>query len=100
MQCRKKKGVSQKERGISGAVRQSLDGAQFTLLRLQNSLGNHAVSHLLRAGAIQSKLRISNPGDPYEQEADRVADQVMRMHEPIRPIQSSSSNPTAQRKCA
>src|SRR5439155_12068474 len=30
---------------------------------------------------IQTKLKISTPGDAYEQEADRVADQVMRMSE-------------------
>jgi hypothetical protein len=30
---------------------------------------------------LQPKLAISQPGDPYEQEADRVADQVMRMPE-------------------
>lgn len=29
--------------------------------------------------AVQPKLRIGQPGDVYEQEADRVADQVMRM---------------------
>lgn len=32
--------------------------------------------------AIQTKLRIGEPGDQYEQEADRIADQVMRMPEP------------------
>src|SRR5882672_7896178 len=32
---------------------------------------------------IQTKLNISTPGDQYEQEADRVADQVMRMSYPI-----------------
>jgi Domain of unknown function (DUF4157) len=31
--------------------------------------------------AISTKLKISEPGDEYEQEADRVADQVMRMPE-------------------
>jgi hypothetical protein len=31
---------------------------------------------------IQTKLKISEPGDKYEQEADRVADEVMRMPEP------------------
>jgi hypothetical protein len=31
---------------------------------------------------IQTKLDISRPGDGYEQEADRVADQVMRMPDP------------------
>lgn len=38
---------------------------------------------------VQPKLAISTPGDPLEQEADRVADQVMRMPES-----------TLQRKCA
>src|SRR6516164_8861300 len=33
---------------------------------------------------IQPKLTINQPGDEYEQEADRVAEQVMRMPEPIR----------------
>ena len=32
--------------------------------------------------AIQTKLAINEPGDEYEQEADRVAEQVMRMPEP------------------
>lgn len=31
---------------------------------------------------IQAKLKIGQPGDKYEQEADRVAEQVMRMLEP------------------
>ena len=38
---------------------------------------------------LQPKLAISQPSDPYEQEADRVADQVMRM-----------AGPTVQRQCA
>jgi hypothetical protein len=28
---------------------------------------------------VQPKLRVSQPGDPYEHEADRVAEQVMNM---------------------
>lgn len=31
---------------------------------------------------VQAKLTINEPGDPYEWEADRVAEQVMRMPEP------------------
>ena len=34
------------------------------------------------AGAIQTKLAINKPGDEYEQEADYVAEHVMRMPEP------------------
>ena len=33
-------------------------------------------------GTIQPKLTIGQPNDKYEQEADRVADQIMRMPEP------------------
>lgn len=38
---------------------------------------------------LQAKLPVSQPGDPYELEADRVADRVMRMAAP----------PSIQRKC-
>ena len=38
--------------------------------------------HPPAAGAIQAKLSINGPGDEYEREADRVADQVMRMPDP------------------
>ena len=34
------------------------------------------------ASTLQPKLAISQPGDVYEQEADRVADQVLRMPDP------------------
>ncbi|MEH2236633.1 eCIS core domain-containing protein [Nostoc sp.] len=33
--------------------------------------------------SLQTKLRISEPGNRYEQEADRIADQVMQMPEPF-----------------
>ena len=39
---------------------------------------------------LQAKLAISQPNDPYEQEADKVAEQVMRM---------PASPATVQRKC-
>jgi outer membrane protein OmpA-like peptidoglycan-associated protein len=38
--------------------------------------------HPPAAGAIQTKLAVNRPGDDYEQEADRVAEQVMRIPEP------------------
>jgi hypothetical protein len=52
------------------------------ILALQQTIGNQAVQRLLQSSHIQAKLRISQPGDKYEQEADRVADTVMRMPEP------------------
>src|SRR6266496_250915 len=51
-------------------------------LALQRSLGNQGLQRMLQTRAIQAKLRISQPSDSYEQEADRVADQVMRMPVP------------------
>lgn len=53
---------------------------------------------------LQPKLKIGPPNDKYEQEADRVADQVMRMPTPTQ-FSSINSSPTSninniQRKCA
>jgi hypothetical protein len=40
---------------------------------------------------LQAKLAISQPGDPYEREADQVADQVMRMAAPSELADTASS---------
>ena len=56
--------------------------AGHPLLELQRSIGNQAVQRLIRSPYIQARLQISKPGDPFEHEADRVADTVMRMAEP------------------
>jgi hypothetical protein len=50
------------------------------------------------AERIQAKFAINKPGDQFEQEADRVADQVVRM--PEAPAIASSVGSTLQRKCA
>jgi hypothetical protein len=60
----------------------SYHGGLHPLLQLQRTIGNRAVNRLLQEGTLQAKLAISQPSDAYEQEADRVADQVMRMPEP------------------
>ena len=52
------------------------------ILFLQRTIGNQAVQRQLKSGTLQTKLKIGQPGDKYEQEADRVADAVMRMPEP------------------
>ena len=52
------------------------------ILHLQRTIGNQAVQRLVKSGVIQAKLRIGKPNDVYEQEADRVAEQVMHMPEP------------------
>ena len=40
------------------------------------------IQQILRPLRAQAKLTVSCPGDPYEREADRVADQVLSMPEP------------------
>ncbi len=52
------------------------------LARLQRTVGNRAINRLLRSRTIQPKLTVSHPDDPYEREADRVSDEVMRMPGP------------------
>ncbi|MCD4797508.1 MAG: hypothetical protein K8R19_00665, partial [Methanosarcinales archaeon] len=62
----------------SGSKASSVD----SILHLQRTIGNQAVSRLIKSKALQAKLRIGQPGDVYEHEADRVADAVMRMPAP------------------
>lgn len=74
---------------------QSMNSPVDRILYLQRTIGNRAVGKLMKSGALQAKLRIGQPGDIYEQEADRVAEQVMRM-----PDVSSGKDTTIQRKCS
>lgn len=48
----------------------------------RRTLSNHGVLRQLAAEGIQPKLKVGASNDRYEQEADRVAAQVMRMPEP------------------
>lgn len=50
------------------------------LLALQQTHGNRYVQRVV--AGIQAKLVVGQHGDRYEQEADRVADEVMQMSEP------------------
>jgi Domain of unknown function (DUF4157) len=50
------------------------------IVQWQQQAGNQAMQWLLRTGSIHAKLSISQPGDPEEQEADAVADRIMRSH--------------------
>ncbi|MBE9535501.1 MAG: DUF4157 domain-containing protein [Proteobacteria bacterium] len=50
------------------------------LLALQQTHGNQYVQRVV--AGIQAKLKVGQQGDKYEQEAERVADEVMRMPEP------------------
>lgn len=74
--------------GNSVAQTERSNPSQFTaspierILFLQRTIGNRAVESMIRSGTLQTKLKIGEPGDEYEKEADRVAEQVMRMPEP------------------
>jgi hypothetical protein len=52
-----------------------MTAGDFTASRPGHDFGRMPVY----AASIQQKLRVNTPGDVYEQEADRVADRVMRM---------------------
>jgi hypothetical protein len=79
------------------------------LRNLQSTIGNQAVLRLLRRSActaatsdassptfLQRKLRVGAVDDPLEHEADRVAEQVMRMPD----VTSSPTPGRLARKCA
>ena len=70
------------------------------VVRLQAMHGNQGVQRLLRGGTLQRKLTINQPGDAFEQEADRVADKVMRMADPAvtrEPVATSGMGAKLQR---
>ncbi len=66
-----------KKTNFSQSTSSSLDHILF----LQITFGNQTVEKLLKSHVIQAKLTIGHPGDIYEQEADRVAEQIMRVPE-------------------
>src|SRR6266566_1390494 len=75
-------------------------GPYAGILTLQRAVGNRSVGQLLQSGTaglgmIQPKLMVGPQGDVYEQEADRVAETVMRM--PERPVMERSASPNQTR---
>jgi hypothetical protein len=52
------------------------------MLQLQRLVGNQAVQRMLAQRQIQTKLEVGAADDVYEQEANRVASDVMRMSDP------------------
>ena len=81
-------------------------GSHRDIRALQRGAGNRAVSQLLQSGAssspaVQTKLMIGQAGDRYEQEADRVADQVMQGSQERAVEATLSGGPKSiQRACA
>jgi hypothetical protein len=83
------------------------------ILTLQRTIGNRAVCNLINRESaasgprpepghfrptpfLQTKLTVNRPGDRYEQEADRVAERVMRM---TIPAKADTQTPQLQRAC-
>jgi hypothetical protein len=62
---------------------------------MQRQAGNARLSWP-RGGVVQPKLTVNQPGDVYEQEADRVAAQVMRMSRPAPVASGTKTNPPDQ----
>jgi len=72
--------------------------ARHPLWPIRQAIGNQATGRWL-----QAKLTISQPNDIYEQEADRIADQVMRMPDAALAEPVADAPPQIspfQRKCA
>jgi hypothetical protein len=88
-----KTSISAKLSSYNSHITNLNNGSSDYLMHLQRTVGNQAVQRLVgskninsargfefaKIGMLQPKLKISQPGDAYEQEADKVADQVMRM---------------------
>ena len=72
-----------RQTGGRRTARSNESDQQHPILRLQRSTGNQAVLRMLEGSQdpagprLQTKLSINEPGDQYEQEAERIADQVM-----------------------
>ena len=63
------------------------------VLRMQRTLGNRYFR-----SALQTKLEVSQPGDPYEREADQVADRILSM--PAQAQAPAQSMPTPSARAA
>ena len=91
----------------AGALAKSSEATSYGVLQGgRHSFGkvkvNSSESSPSNPVRIQAKLMINQPGDQYEQEADAMAERVMRMtQQPQLTTPGKSSDPSAiQRKCA
>ena len=83
-----------------GAAHQPAGDVPALLLQLQRAAGNQATQRLVGAAPrVQPALRVSQPGDPLEREADRVAEHVLGVPEPRAPPTTAAA-PGIQRACA
>jgi hypothetical protein len=89
---------SMDNRASAGPVKR-IAGNQATGVVPEMQAQKAEIRNILRGPAVQAKLTVSEPGDEHEREADRVADEVMRM--PDDSVASISAAPQGiQRMCA
>jgi hypothetical protein len=79
--------------GVQRAIQEPGEARPRDILALQRMAGNRAVT-----GLIQAKLTVGGAGDRYEQEADRVAEQVLRMGNWATGRMGEQSGPGVQRQ--
>jgi hypothetical protein len=77
---------------LQRAIADPREASPQDILALQRMAGNRAVTRL-----IQTKLAVGPTGDQYEQEADRVADEVMSGRQPAASGQIAQAAETVQR---
>src|SRR5580693_7773280 len=82
--------ISQRNRSTNAPNLSQSPTAPGSPFALAQTIGNQALLELLSAGIIQAKLRMSQPGDPDEQEADHVAGKIV----------ACTHAPKIHRKCA
>lgn len=65
------------QRKISESKKSPVDNVML----LQKTFGNQIVQRLIQSGNVMANLVIGRQNDPYEREADQIADRVMQMPE-------------------
>jgi uncharacterized protein DUF4157 len=71
--------------GVLAQPREMAGSASLPAAALPAGGGNQAVERLVPTGALQGRLRVSEPSDANEMEADQVADEVLGMTAPLAP---------------
>lgn len=89
---------TQKTEGTNATARRT-SGVVATPRGRAGAGNRHRANALPFAGVLQAKLTIGPANDPFEQEADRVANEIMSMPNGIPALSDYSGASTVQRKC-
>jgi hypothetical protein len=76
-QERDQEGDSSVSRKEKPDIAQSMNSPIDRILHLQTTIGNQAVQRLLKTGVIQAKMKIGQPNDRNEQEAEQASEQLI-----------------------